>query len=81
MTNQLHIVVVTQPEQDGRIMGEQLWVAATPRDEAVAAVQRELKPGWTARLADHSPSQDLVERLRLSPGTVSELTEASKAAK
>ncbi|MGX5733394.1 hypothetical protein [Bosea thiooxidans] len=81
MTDQVHLVVVTQPEQDGRIMGDQLWIAATPLDEAVAAVQRELQPGWTARLADHAPSKELVERLRLAPGTVSELTEASRAAK
>ena len=52
----------------------QFWVAAVPRDAAVAAVQSRLPKGWTAELADRWLTREEVARLNLRPGEVREMT-------
>jgi hypothetical protein len=56
----VHIVAATKDSQT------EYWVAATRREEAVAAVQQLLVPGWTVSLTDRriSPAQASVLHLR-----------------
>jgi hypothetical protein len=56
----VHIVAATKDSQT------EYWVAATRREEAVAAVQQLLVPGWAASLTDRriSPAQAAVLHLR-----------------
>jgi hypothetical protein len=49
------------------------WVTATRREEAVAAVQQLLAPGWTATLTDRSISPRQVAVLHLRPNGVRKL--------
>ena len=49
------------------------WVAATRREEAVAAVQQLLVPGWTATLADRRISPAQIAVLHLRPNGVRKL--------
>lgn len=49
------------------------WVAATRREEAVAAVQQLLAPGWTATLTDRRISPAQVAVLHLSQNYVRKL--------
>ena len=51
----------------------QLWIAALPEGEAVAAVKKFVPENWTALLrADRLPAES-VTRLKLRPGEVREL--------
>jgi hypothetical protein len=43
----LRVVVATKGRE------RQFWVTATPRDKAVAVVQKRLEDGWKATLTDH----------------------------
>lgn len=52
----------------------QLWVAAFPRNEAVAAVQRMLPEGWIAELSNQHLTPEHVAHLELRPGEVREMT-------
>jgi hypothetical protein len=56
----VHIVAATKDSQT------EYWVAATQCEEAVAAVQQLLLPGWTASLTDRriSSAQAAVLHLR-----------------
>jgi hypothetical protein len=64
----VHIVAATK---DSRT---EYWVAATRREEAVAAVQQLLAPGWTATLsADRRISPSQVAVLHLRPNGVRKL--------
>jgi hypothetical protein len=47
-----------------------LWAAALPRDEAVAAVQREIPSNWTAEITDQRLTKEQVRSLRMKPGSV-----------
>ena len=49
------------------------WVAATRREEAVAAVQQLLVPGWTATLTNRRISPAQVAVLHLRPNGVRKL--------
>lgn len=49
------------------------WAAAMHRDEAVAAVERRLPPGWTAILTDRRLTPDEIASLKLRPGGVRQL--------
>jgi hypothetical protein len=42
----LRVVVATKGRE------RQFWVTATPRDKAVAVVQKRLEDGWKATLTD-----------------------------
>ena len=73
------IVVVRVFMMDNLVGGKpavQLWAAAVPREEAVAAVLRELPQGWTAELTDRHLTQEHVRRLNMKPGSVRELSSA-----
>ena len=64
----VHIVAATKDSQT------EYWVAATQREEAVAAVQQLLAPGWTATLsADRRISPAQVAVLHLRPNGVRKL--------
>lgn len=54
-----------------------LWVAATSRGDAVQAVKRKIPPHWDAELTDQHLTPQQVERLKLRPGDVSELSSAA----
>ena len=70
----LHIVRVTMTDMPEQPF--QLWIAAVPREEAVAAVLRRVKVGWTAELSNQRVTKEIAERVKLRPGDVSELTRA-----
>jgi len=52
----------------------QLWVAATPRAEAVTCVLNAVPEGWTAALLTNRLTRQEVEALKLRPGEVREIT-------
>jgi len=53
------------------------WVAATRRDEALAAVQQVLPAGWRATtVTDRRLTPEQVESLKLRPHDVRKLKEA-----
>ncbi|RWN42070.1 hypothetical protein LRP31_02210 [Mesorhizobium mediterraneum] len=79
MTDQIAsgIVVVRVFMTDHLVGGQpavQLWAAAVPRDEAVAAVKRAIPTHWTAELTDRRLTQDHVRRLNMKLGSVFELS-------
>ena len=53
---------------------DQLWVAAAPRHEASAAVQRMLPDGWIAELSNLRLTPEHIARLELRPGEIREMT-------
>lgn len=63
----IYIVAATKENQTD------YWVAATRREEAVAAVQQELAPGWTVTLTERRISPEQVMVLKLHPGGVRKL--------
>jgi len=64
----IHLVRVTT---DDRV--HQLWVAATPREEAVAMVLDAVPEGWTATLLDTRLRPGEAEFLQMKPGEIREL--------
>ncbi|GLQ77311.1 hypothetical protein GCM10007881_08270 [Mesorhizobium huakuii] len=74
------IVVVRVHMTDALVGGKptvQLWAAALPRAEAVAAVQKAIPSHWIAELTDKKLTQDHVRRLNMKLGAVCELSSAS----
>lgn len=55
--------------------GDQIeyWAAATIREKAVAAVEKELGEGWTVRLTDRRLTGQRLSKLRLRPNGVQRL--------
>ena len=51
----------------------QYWVAAVPRDQAVAAVQKKLTDGWTAALAHRTLTPHEAATVKLRPNMVRRL--------
>jgi hypothetical protein len=49
------------------------WAAATVRDEAVAAVEKELLPGWAATLTRRHLTAYRATRLKMRPNSVRKL--------
>jgi hypothetical protein len=49
------------------------WAAATVREEAVAAVEKELPPGWTATLTRRRLTTHRATRLKMRPNSVRKL--------
>jgi hypothetical protein len=49
------------------------WAAATIRDEAVAAVEKEREPGWTLTLTDRRLVGQSLSSLKMRPNTVRKL--------
>jgi hypothetical protein len=66
-TGDVQIVAATKDSQT------EYWVAATRPEEAVAAVQQLLVPGWTATLTDRRISPKQVAVLHLRPNGVRKL--------
>jgi hypothetical protein len=52
----------------------QIWVAATPRDEAVTQVLKAVPGGWAASLLTNKLKPLEVEALNLRPGEVRKIT-------
>jgi hypothetical protein len=71
-----HLVRVTTDDRDRRI-----WIAATPRAEAVTAVLNVIPEGWCASLFSNKLRAVEVEALNLKPGDVRELRPAQSAPK
>ncbi len=70
----IHIVRVTMADAPGEPV--QLWVAAVPRDQAAAAVQKAIPARWKAELTDQLVTKELAARVKLRPGDVAELSSA-----
>jgi hypothetical protein len=51
----------------------EFWAAATLRDKAVAAVEKELGEGWTVTLTDRRLTGQRLSKLRLRPNGVQRL--------
>jgi hypothetical protein len=66
-TGDVQIVAATKDSQT------EYWVAATRREEAVAAVHQLLVPGWTETLTDRRISPAQVAVLHLRPNGVRKL--------
>ena len=49
------------------------WAVATVRDEAVAAVLRELPSGWSAIVTDRRLSTQRIAALKMRPNSVRKL--------
>ena len=63
-------IYVIAATKDGK---REYWVAATIREEAVAAVQRELPPGWIATISDRRLTLQTIKNLKLRPNSVRKL--------
>ena len=72
---QAHLVRVTTDDRDRRI-----WIAATPRSEAVTAVLNAVPEGWAASLFSNKLRAVEIEALHLKPGEVRELRPTRSAA-
>jgi hypothetical protein len=55
----LHVVVATNGPN------REFWVAVTPRNKAVAAVQKRLEDGWKASLTDQKITVRQAHKLKL----------------
>ena len=49
------------------------WAAATLQEDAVAAVEKELGPGWIATLTDRRLTSQRLSLLKMRPNTVRKL--------
>ena len=67
MAGGIYVIAATK---DGK---REYWVAATIREEAVAAVQRELPPGWIATISDRRLTLQTIKNLKLRPNSVRKL--------
>ena len=61
---------VVQAVKDGE---PEYWAAATIRQKAVAAVEKELGDGWTVTLTDRRLTGQRLSKLRLTPNSVQRL--------
>ncbi len=51
----------------------EFWAATTLQENAVAAVEKELGPGWTVILTDRHPTGHRLSLLKMRPNTVRRL--------
>jgi hypothetical protein len=49
------------------------WAAATIKEKAVAAVEEELRPGWSGTLTDRRLTGQRLSKLRMLPNSVQKL--------
>ena len=71
------IVVVRVTMTDSLVDGQptlQLWAAALPRDQAVAAVLEKIPSHWTAELTEQLLTTEHVRQLNMKLGSVHELS-------
>jgi hypothetical protein len=73
-TGWIHVVEVTTDDLARGAPATQLWAAAVPRGEAVNAVLSAVPEGWTAELTSRQLAPEHIERLKLRPGTVRQLS-------
>jgi hypothetical protein len=59
VASDIHVVIA---KKDNAI---EYWAAATVRDKAVAAVEKELLPGWTATLTRRHLTSQRATRLQM----------------
>lgn len=65
---EIHLVRVTTDDAERRI-----WLAATPREEAVDRVLDATPEGWTATLMEEGLSGEESANLAMPPGEVREM--------
>ena len=63
-------IYVVQAKRDDQI---EYWAAATIKEKAVAAVEKELGPGWIVALTDRRLTGQRLSKLRMCPNTVQKL--------
>ena len=63
-------IYVVEAKKDGVT---EYWAAATLRENAVAAVEKELGPGWIVMLTDRRLTSQRLSMLKMSPNTVRKL--------
>jgi hypothetical protein len=63
----IHVVIA---KKDNAI---EYWAATTVRDKAVAAVEKQLLPGWTATLTRRHLTAQRATRLKMGPNGVRKL--------
>jgi hypothetical protein len=67
LASDIHVVMA---KKDNAI---EYWAAATAREKAVAAVEKELPPGWTATLTRRHLTAPRATRLKMRPNSVRKL--------
>ncbi len=63
-------IYVVEAKKDG---AAEYWAAATLQENAVAAVEKELGPGWIATLTDRQLTSQRLSMLKMRPNTVRKL--------
>ena len=63
-------IYIVQAAKDGVT---EHWAAATLQENAVAAVEKELGPGWIVTLTDHRLASQQLSTLKMRPNTVRKL--------
>jgi hypothetical protein len=77
----MQIVVVTMPKALNEITAPTtLWIAAVPRDRAVAAVRAEVPVACLVELLERYLTPDQVAKLNLRPGQVREFSSIAPSA-
>jgi hypothetical protein len=64
------VVYIVTAMKDGET---EYWVAANPRDQALAAVREHLAPGWTPSLTDQRLPPEMVAQLEMHANSVRKL--------
>ena len=64
------VIYVLRARKDDKI---EYWAAATIQEKAVAAVEKELGPGWTVILTDRRLTGQRLSKLRMRPNTAQKL--------
>jgi hypothetical protein len=67
LASEIYVVVA---KKDATI---EYWGVATDRDKALAAVEKELPPGWTATLTRRCLTKHRATRLKMGPDSVRKL--------
>jgi hypothetical protein len=63
-------IYVVQAKRDDQI---EYWASATIKEKAVAAVEKELGPGWTVTLTDRRLTGQRLSKLKMRPNSVQKL--------
>ena len=63
-------IYVVQAKKGDKV---EYWAAATIEKKAVAAVEKELGPGWTVTLTDRRLTGQRLSKLRMPPNSVRNL--------
>jgi hypothetical protein len=71
--SEFQLVNVFARREGGDVPVKQIWVAATPRDQAAAAVRAAIPSGWTAELSNEVLTPAQTAGLKLAPGGVAEI--------